>query len=79
LELLQFLEDENYSVLGYHQEEQEHETFIKLEEVQSNEHLLSLLEIVPSRMEYYPLDRKPCIVFFDNERYHKIFLYKTNR
>jgi len=78
LELLQFLEDENYSILGYHQEDNEPETIIKLEEVQSNEQLLTQLQIVPLRMEYYPYDRKPCIVCFDNERCQKVFLYKTN-
>ncbi|WP_082235270.1 hypothetical protein [Halobacillus massiliensis] len=52
------------------------ECSLLLKNVHSNEQFFHQLKIVPTRIEYYPLERKPYLYFFEKEKPTKVKLIK---
>ncbi|KHE72237.1 hypothetical protein [Halobacillus sp. BBL2006] len=76
MELIDFLQNEGYSKLSFTLKNQS-EAIIELNEVMTTNHLFEKLAMVPDRLEYYPFEAKPYLLFIIGTKRFKVYLQKN--
>ncbi|MFG6149374.1 hypothetical protein [Halobacillus sp. B23F22_1] len=77
MDLLPFMKNEGYTEAQFIDSEGKGCSFL-FKDIHSNEQLFHKLRILPSSIQYFPLERNPYIHFIEKENSFKCHLFKES-
>jgi hypothetical protein len=78
MEFLNFLKNEGYSRLSFTLKNQ-NEAVVELHDIMTTNHLFTKLAMAPGRLEYYPFEAKPYLLFIIGKKRFKVYLLKNSK
>ncbi|GGF14815.1 hypothetical protein GCM10010954_11730 [Halobacillus andaensis] len=76
MDLLPFMKDEGYTEAQFTDLDGK-DWSLRFKDIHSNEQLFHHLRILPSSIQYFPLERQPYIYFIEKEKTIKCQLFKV--